>query len=733
MDLFDGLNPPQREAVEHGRGPLLILAGPGSGKTRVVTRRAAHLARTVTTPERILAITFTNKAAREMRERIEELYGGGGSIVGAGGGGRVGRGMTVCTFHALCAKLLRIYGDRAGIDPGFTIFDRDDRRKLLKQAIEACDLSTSNYSPAAAEAVISNAKNDLLTAKRFEDAACDWRERTMARVYTQYEKMLRAQNGLDFDDLLLRVAIMLDTDADVRNALEDRFEFVLIDEYQDTNAAQYNIARFLTMTRQNVCATGDPDQSIYGWRGANIENILSFERDYADAKVVRLEQNYRSTKHILSAADGLIANNTSRKAKTLWTDLDEGELVRVVEFESADEEAVAVAQDIAHWIADGADAGEIAVFYRVNSLSRALEEALLRGGVRYQVARGVEFYNRREIKDALAYLRVLVNPADETALLRIVNTPPRGIGQTSVNRLVSAARERGATLHEMLTGGGDLSFVGRSASRVREFAELLRGLGAASEMTAADAVAHVVSHSGLRAHYAREDLADDTPSANLDELINAATAFMYEQPEAKIVDWLEHAALVSDVDAVDGEGGPVTLMTLHAAKGLEFERVYIVGVEEGLLPFSRAEDVSDDDEEERRLMFVGITRAKRHLTLSRARYRMIRGITERTVRSRFLDELPEDAVESPVEEAAPAARRRGASAAAAPGGRLPEDIEQWSIGTLVEHPVHGLGQVMNLEGGRHRTRVSVRFQEGGLRSFVLEYADLKRVDFDDVG
>ena len=712
--LLEGLSEPQRDAVVHTDGPLLILAGPGSGKTRVVTRRAAYLASTVTSARHILAITFTNKAAREMQERI--------AVLGAADG------MTVCTFHALGAKLLRIYHDRAGVPRNFTIFDQDDRRSLLKDAIAACDLSTDNFTPASIEQVISNAKNDLQTAADFAERDLYWRHRTIARIYAAYEQLLEAQAGLDFDDLLMRVALLIHQDHELRDQLEDRYRYVLVDEYQDTNTAQYAIARLLTQKQDNLCATGDPDQSIYGWRGANIENILTFERHYPNAKVVRLEQNYRSTKRVLAAADGLIAANLQRKLKALWTENDEGALVRVFEHESGPEEAAMVARDIATYLQGGGAPSEVAVFYRVNSLSRVLEEALIREGIAYQIARGLEFYSRKEIKDVLAYLRVLINPADEVALLRIINTPARGIGTTTIERLVQHARTQGRQVLEVLAEDADLPALGRSAAKVAQFAELLRDLAPAVERPASKALELVISHSGLRAMYRARAGIDDTASANLDELISAASTFQEEHPEATVLDWLEHAALISDVDTVREGAGPVTLMTLHAAKGLEFARVYIVGLEDGLLPFRRQGDEDTDEEEERRLLFVGMTRAKVHLVLSRARYRMVRGTTMRTVRSPFLDELPRDQLEWIEVEASTAKGGFGSDR-----GKLPEDIAQWSVGTLVEHPRFGLGQVMSLRRGLRRTHVDVQFKDGPRKAWVLEFADLTRVDFDDVG
>jgi len=713
-ELLDGLNEPQREAVLHTQGALLILAGPGSGKTRVVTRRVAHLAQTVTRPHHILAITFTNKAANEMQERIAAL--------------NVGGRVMACTFHALCARLLRRFADRAGIPSNFTIMDRDDRRKLLKEAIELCDLSPTNYRPAAAEYTISNAKNRMETAQAFSgSAAGDWRQQTFARIYVEYEKLLRSQGGLDFDDLLMRMAMLLDQDERLCDELADWFRYVLVDEYQDTNTAQYRIARAIAAAHGNLCVTGDPDQSIYGWRGADINNILSFERDYPNAKVVRLEQNYRSTRRILAAADLIISGNVQRKVKKLWTGNEEGSDVCVVEYEDGAEEAVEIVRSIKRVLERGVPPHEIAVFYRVNSLSRALEEGFLHEGVPYQIARGVEFYNRKEIKDVLAYLRVLVNPADEVSLVRIINTPTRGIGDTTIDRLRSEAVQSGRRLYDVIVQGTLAESIGRSAAKVNSFGSLLGDLAVALERPPAEALRYVISHSGLQAFYRDEGRADESAAGNLDELVNAAAAFEEQNPDASLVQWIEHAALVSDVDSIRGEGGAVTLMTLHAAKGLEFQVVFIVGVEDGLMPLRRDGEV-EDEEEERRLCFVGITRAKEHLTLSQARFRMLRGITERTVRSPYLDELRRSGVQSEA-----GATRRTRRAKLADNGRPPDDAAQWGVGTLVRHPRRGLGQILSMHRGGRQTHVKVLFESGEQHSFVLECAGLERVDFDDVG
>jgi len=712
--LVADLTGAQRAAVEHGDGPLLVLAGPGSGKTRVITRRAAYLAGTVTTAAHVLAITFTNKAAREMQERIAALD--------------VEAGMTVCTFHAWCARLLRTHSRQAGIAPHFTVLDRDDRRRLVKSAIESAGLSPTHLPVAAVERAIGDAKCEMQTPEAYRASRPGWQEQTCGHVYAEYEKLRVRMEALDFDDLLVSAARLLTEAEQVRGRLEDRYRYVLIDEYQDTNLAQYVIARLLTRDRQNVCATGDPDQSIYGWRGANIRNILTFEKDYPTARVVCLEDNYRSTKRILRVADALIARNCQRKEKSLRTGNAEGPAVVVVECETAEEEAAWVAREIRTLRDQEERGGEVAVFYRVNSLSRAMEDALRKEGLAYQIARGVAFYERREIKDVLAYLRVLVNPADDLSLLRIINTPPRGIGGTTVDRLVNLAREREQPLARLITEEDVLRALGRPAAAVQRFDCLLKELAEALTLAAPRALEYVLSYSGLRALFGRTENMEDAAAGNLDELVSAATLFQHDHPDARLVDWLEYAALVSDVDTVREGAGRVTLMTLHAAKGLEFDTVFIVGMEDGLLPLRRDEEDASDVEEERRLCFVGMTRARRRLVLSRARYRMARGAAIRTVRSGFLDELPRAELEwSCLEDSAPRAGRSAEEQASA------ERFADWSVGRLVRHPLHGLGQVLALDGGPRSWRAAVLFRDGSRRAFILEHAPLELVAFDEVG
>ena len=713
--LLANLTEPQAEAVQHTEGPLLVLAGAGAGKTRVITRRAAHLALTVTDPRNVLAITFTNKAADEMRERIMALG--------------VGQGMTVGTFHAFCARLLRIHHERARLPSDFTIFDTADQRRLLKDAIEMAGLAPDNWTPARVQTVISRAKNAMVTAEAFAERQTDWLTRSVARVYSAYEKLLSDQHGLDFDDLLLKPAILLRGDAELRREIERRYTHVLIDEYQDTNAAQYEIVRLITERNHNLCATGDPDQSIYGWRGADIGNILRFEKDYPEAKVVRLEQNYRSTRRILSAASAVIEHNVARKEKTLWTENPEGGPVRVVRAETAEQEARFLADELDERRHRGEDLSEVAVFYRTNALSRAVEEALLTAGIPYQVARGVEFYNRKEIKDVLAYLRVLVNHRDEVSLERIINTPTRGIGQTTVDRLKAHARATGQPLYEVVVDPGQVPSLGRRAvEKVTLFAEVLASLGPVVELPPPEALGQVLILSGLEARLAGQAEYDREPLDNVNELINAAVAFDEDHSGGTLLDWLQHTSLLGDVDAIDDSGGAVTLMTLHAAKGLEFSVVYMIALEEGLLPFHRDPSPPDydDEEEERRLCFVGMTRTKRELTLSYCHYRMTRGKAERKMRSMFLNELPADEIGWVDASGASVDEAFGR-----PAGHLPDDSELWEEGTLVRHPNRGLGRIVRIQPNGADSRLLVRFPDGSERVFILQYSGLERVDFDE--
>ncbi|UCG17368.1 MAG: UvrD-helicase domain-containing protein, partial [Phycisphaerales bacterium] len=555
----------------------------------------------------------------------------------------------------------------------------------------------------------------------------DWSTKCIARIYRAYEGILAEQRGLDFDDLLLKMAMLLRCDDELRRQLEQRYTHLLVDEYQDTNRAQYEIARLMTEGNRNLCVTGDPDQSIYGWRGADIRNILDFEKDYPEATTVRLEQNYRSTQRILAAADTLIAFNTQRKAKALWTENDEGRAVRVVRCADGQAEARFIAGEIGELRRNGRALRDIAIFYRINALSRTVEEELINAGIPYQVARGVEFYNRKEVKDVLAYLRVMVNHADEVSLLRIINTPARGIGSTTVKRLQQHAAASGQLLFDVIRDASTLPDLGRAAGKVAFFAELMQKLEPLAGGPPAATVGAVVSESGIRATLREEARTNPERLENVDELISAAATFEQQNPGTTLPDFLQHVSLISDVDSVDSESGCVTLMTLHAAKGLEFPVVYMIGLESGLLPMVRDDD-SDDEEEERRLCFVGMTRAMKVLTLTNAAYRTLHGRTERRIESIFLSELPDAQIEWVDEQ-----EDVGADAAGErPRPELPHDIELWEVGTLVRHPKYGLARVRWMHPGGQQTRIGLRFRDGEDKTFILEYADLQRVDYDEM-
>ena len=757
--LLAGLTAPQQQAVIHLDGPLLVLAGPGSGKTRVITRRVAHLIqRCGVAPWNILAITFTNKAAAEMGERV-------GSLLTE----RQAKATTICTFHSLCARLLRQYADKLELPPGYSIYDSADQKRAMKQALEDLEISSKNFPPANTLATISNAKNELIGPEQYATNADNFYDRTVAKAYTRYSEILTKNNALDFDDLLLKTVQLMRKNTDVLDELRSRFQYVLIDEYQDTNHAQFMIANALASEHKNIMATGDPDQSIYGWRGANIQNILEFEDHYPDPTIVRLEQNYRSTKQILNAADALIRNNRGRKHKELWTDNPEGNPVQIVtQYDERGE---------ARWVAEtfrdlntqqGVPYGHMAVFYRVNSLSRVMEEALRDSGIPYQIARGTAFYDRKEVKDAVAYLRAVANPADEVNLLRIINTPARGISATTVKTMQAYTLAENAAIDAVLANPLVLTTLNtRAQNAIAKFDKILQGWKKTVEQDGVDDsidrtslryfVERVLRESGLEDHY-RNDKSDPdgTRFDNLGELVSAAQQFEQEyiiEIEAdsdgrdtdaplkdKLLAFLERIALIADIDGLNSEQGQVTLMTLHAAKGLEFPAVAMIGVEDGMLPHQRANNDENELEEERRLAFVGITRAQEHLYLTHAKSRTIFGQTQSTMRSRFFDELPENTVQfvepasDGFEDHDPFAGRELRSTAAKQASLFPK-------GTKVRHPQFGIGEVLDVQAMGSITRASVRFNTHGRKTLILQYANLERIggppehdpsfDFDD--
>jgi len=712
-ELLRDLTEAQRAAVTHGEGPLLVLAGPGSGKTRVITRRVAYLIGQGVRPGNILAITFTNKAADEMAGRVRALA--------------APRGATICTFHRLAARLLREFADRAALPANFSIYDEADQRAAVRDALAAVELDRANYPPARALARISHWKNDLETPEQAAARAQDFASQRLAAVYAAYQKELAKNAALDFDDLLLRLALLLRDDAELRDRLNDRYRYVLADEYQDTNHAQYQMARGLTLKHRNLCATGDPDQSIYGWRGADIGNILAFEEDYPDAKIVRLEENFRSTPEVLALADELIRFNRRRKAKRLFTARPGGVQPRLLQSADEHEEAARLVEWIAELRRQGREYRDLAVFYRVNWMSRVLEEALRRGAVPYQIIRGLEFFQRAEIKDVLAYLRLLINPADALALKRVINQPPRGIGATTAGRVLEQSAATGRDVWQVLRQVEAAPGLSAAAqAKVKKFVELIELLQGRLGQPVAEILRATYQQSGLAAAHAAAG--DEDAADNVAELINSAAEYDAQAPTPALAEYLQQIALVSDADAYDENAGAVALMTLHAAKGLEFPAVFIAGIEDGLLPHSRSRDSEEDVEEERRLLFVGVTRAKDVLCLSYARQRSTQGKTQMTICSPFLRPLthllvcPDGA--SPSADAEEDQEDDETSQAAADDA--PRSV--WSCGQLVRHPKFGLGRVRQVRPGPDEGLVVVQFNTAGAKTLAVKYAPLERVN-----
>lgn len=744
--LLADLTEPQKQAVMHTEGPVLVLAAAGSGKTRVITRRAAYLVRRIgLAPWNLLCITFTNKAAGEMRQRIGQLL----SEVEA-------RRMMICTFHSLCARLLRQYHEPAGLHPDFVIYDGSDQSRAMKQAFKDLDISSNHFTPDAILSSISAAKNQLIDADQFASQAGDFFAKTVARLYRAYQAILERSHAVDFDDLLLKTARLLQRHEPTRIDLQQRFQYVQIDEYQDTNHSQFVIAHTLAAGHQNLCVVGDPDQSIYGWRGANIRNILDFKKHYPAATVIQLGQNYRSTPEILSAADSLIRCNRQRIAKRLFTENPPGEKIKVIQAGDEEHEASIVVDMLREKQQQGMNWGEMAVFFRINALSRVIEDAMLRHSIPYIVARGTAFYERKEVKDALSYLRVLVNPDDEIGIQRIINVPARAIGDTTVEHLRAFAVANGLTLWGALQRASQVpaltprasGAVGRFVAMIEQWRKKIETADAQAlgfVPGARDAIEMILRDSGLEKLYKDGKEEDEQKLANLQELVTAGQRFDEQYAEdgallpQRLRDYLESVSLVSDVDALSATGGAVTLMTLHAAKGLEFPVVAMIGLEERLLPHNRAMKSDTELEEERRLCFVGITRAQKHLMMTHARYRTIRGLRERTVPSQFLREIGSSVVEvedrsraaaSPWDDFETAGRR-----AAMHDYEPPEQEEsdsrgggEWSVGLLVKHPQFGLGRIMSLSPAGAPDRAKVQFQRFGIKTLVLEYARLEKVD-----
>jgi DNA helicase-2/ATP-dependent DNA helicase PcrA len=708
------LNPAQREAVLHTEGPVLVVAGAGSGKTRVLTRRIAHLLGAVgVKPPEILAITFTNKAAAEMRERVGDLVG------------PPARAAWVMTFHSACGRILRREAQRLGYRSNFTIYDQADQIRLVKRVLEELERDPKRFTPRGIHSQISNAKNTLVGPEEYAERVASFYDQTVAEVYDLYQKRLFASNAVDFDDMLFLTVDVLERFPEARDKWQEAFRYVLVDEYQDTNHAQYRLLQLLAEKHRNVFAVGDPDQSIYAFRGADIRNVLEFEHDFAGAYTIALEQNYRSTQNILDAANGVIQHNRERKEKNLWSELGEGEPVRVVEVEDEHAEARYVAAEIALLVEEGFNGSEVAVFYRTNAQSRVLEDVLVRQGVAYQVIGGPRFYERAEVKDLVAYLQVLDNPYDAVSLLRIANKPRRGIGDSTLARLQTWADQREISLWEA-TAEAEMAGVGAAPQKaLKAFRATIESLmSAAMELEVPELIEEVLLRSGyIQSLEAERTIEADGRIENLQELVSVAREWR-EQTETEdktLSSFLQEISLYSDQDAIRGDGSLVTLMTLHNAKGLEFRAVYLIGMEEGIFPHSRSIE-EQGIEEERRLCYVGMTRAKERLTLLHASSRMLYGGRSHNLPSRFLDEVPERHVERerlrPASWSSYGAPRQSQIAPQ-------EDVPDLSTGDSVRHSTLGEGVVVRIEAGG---LVTVRFaDDGSERKLMLDYAPLEKL------
>ena len=743
MSIYDTLNPPQREAVAQTEGPVLILAGAGSGKTRVLTHRIAYLMdEKGVNPWNILAITFTNKAAQEMRERVDKLVGFGSESI------------WVSTFHSACVRILRRHIDNLGYDTNFTIYDTDDQKSLMKDVCRKMNIDTKIYKERSLLAQISHAKDELLTPDDMEmKAAGDYNMKKVASVYREYQAALRKNNALDFDDLIVKTVELFEKCGAVLEYYQERFKYIMVDEYQDTNTAQFKFISLLAQRYQNLCVVGDDDQSIYKFRGANIGNILGFEHVFPDARVIRLEQNYRSTRNILNAANQVIANNTERKAKTLWTENEEGSKVHFRQFLNAYEEAEYVAGEIGKLKRNGlGNYRDCAILYRTNAQSRIFEEKFIAANIPYKLVGGVNFYARKEIKDLLCYLKTINNARDDLAVQRIINVPKRGIGATTLGRVQDYADNMGISLYEALRVAEEVPSIGRSLSKIDGFVTFIQMLKSKADvMTVEEILQEVIDSTGYVAELEAEDTEESRARIeNIDELISKTVAYqeaMEEQNQsATLSGFLEEVALVADIDTVDPDQDYVLLMTLHSAKGLEFPKVFMVGMEDGIFPSHMTISYGDDGEmeEERRLCYVGITRAMKDLTLTCAQQRMIRGETQYNRVSRFVREIPRELVDlghtiqekkPKVEELIPTPAKYSKMKEILQGRNYkPREFKvtkanslDYEVGDTVRHIKFGVGIVKEiLEGGRDY-EVTVEFDKVGVKKMFASFAKLKKI------
>ena len=743
MSIYDTLNPPQQEAVFHTEGPLLILAGAGSGKTRVLTHRIAHLiADKGVNPFNILAITFTNKAAQEMRERVDKLTGADGMSV------------WVATFHSTCVRILRRYIDRLGYDNRFTIYDSDDQKTLMKEICRKLNIDTKKYKERSLLAQISHAKDEMISPDEMEmNAGGDFNQKKVAQVYREYQTALKSNNALDFDDLLVKTVELFQNCGDVLESYQEKFRYIMVDEYQDTNTVQFKFVSLLAARYGNLCVVGDDDQSIYKFRGANIGNILGFERVFPDAKVIRLEQNYRSTKNILNAANEVIANNAARKEKRLWTENPEGEKLHFRQFMNGFEEAEYVIGDIAKKKREHlADYRECAILYRTNAQSRLFEEKCLKANIPYKIVGGINFYARKEIKDLLCYLKTIDNSADDLAVRRILNVPKRGIGATTVGRVQDYADYMNVSFYDALRVAEEVPSIGRSLNKIEGFVTFIQSLKSkAQAYSVTEILEEVIDLTG----YVDELKAEDTEESrarieNIDELISKTVSYeeamKAEGREATLSGFLEEIALIADIDTVDPDQDYVLLMTLHSAKGLEFPYVYLAGMEDGMFPSSMCifSDDPTDMEEERRLCYVGITRAMKELTLTSARQRLVRGETQYNKVSRFVREIPRELVElgTTIQEHKPSMQETPSpknsymqmrqTFRAKPFEAQTFKVTKaasldYGVGDTVRHIKFGVGIVRDIVEGGRDYEVTVDFDKVGVKKMFAGFAKLKKI------
>ena len=767
MSLLDALNEPQRQAVMATDGPLLILAGAGSGKTRVLTHRTAYLIEECgVNPYNIMAITFTNKAAGEMRERIDQMVGYGSESI------------WVCTFHSTCVRILRRYIDRLGFGTNFTIYDSDDQKTLMKDICKRLEIDTKMYKEKMFLSAISSAKDELIDPIEFETrAAGDYVKRKQAQVYREYQQALKQNNALDFDDLIMKTVELFKLDKEVLASYQDRFRYIMVDEYQDTNTAQFELIRLLALKYQNLCVVGDDDQSIYKFRGANIYNILNFEHHFPDATVIKLEQNYRSTQNILDAANAVIANNQGRKEKRLWTDNGAGDKITFEQLDTAAEEADFVARDIARRVRKGEyQYKDCAILYRTNAQSRLFEERFITANIPYKIFGGVNFYARKEVKDLLAYLKTIDNGQNDLAVRRIINIPKRGIGAASINKVALYAQEQEISFYDALCVAEQVPGLGKAAAKIRPFVLFIQSMKAKAKLlSVADLLQEVIETTG----YVRELEAEGTDEAearieNIDELISKAVDYAEGEEAPTLNGFLENVALVADIDSFDENSDYVVLMTLHSAKGLEFPNVYLAGLEDGLFPsyMSITSDNSQAEiEEERRLAYVGITRAKKNLTITSARVRMVRGQTQYGKVSRFVREIPPELLsgkiyepktkEEPIEQSTFQKARKAFRTVPSYGGSgygkevgegygstfhsskatkpVYTKVENqrdfgsvggalsYQVGDRVRHIKFGDGEVMAIVSGGRDYEVTVDFDKAGTKKMFASFAKLKKI------